>query len=201
MDKKLIDRVIDLEWKMFSSVPNSGYMAGCQTDLETFKVMRLSQQCEWPEELLASYYDDLVKAEREERNLMTEKYAWMMESTFPDEFREIAHLLTVVDEDTVKKIEEIVSVNVAWKLAACEAYPKLGQKGRAVRSSEDSPHETSFETYLRGELKTYSSDTIALLHKLTMSQKADGINGVERTLLHQVRQYGYSTLEQAEQQQ
>ena len=201
MDKTLLDRVIDLEWKMFSSVPNAGYMAGCQTDMETFKVMRFCQQCEWPEALLASYHADLVKAEDEGRNLMTEKYAWMMESTFPEEFREIVHLLAKIDEDTSKKIEEIVAINVGWKVAVCNRYPKLGCKGRAIHSSDDSQQETSFETYLRGELKTYSANTISLLHEFTLLQNAEGVNAVERNLMHQVHHYGFDTVDQAEQQQ
>lgn len=57
--------------------------------------------------------------------------------------------------------------------------------------------ETSFETYLRGELKTYSARTITLLHELTLRQQQDGVNGAALNLLNQVQQYGYATLEQA----
>ena len=71
-------------------------------------------------------------------------------------------------------------------------------KGRPLRTSEDSTGETSFETYLRGELKTYSARTITLLHELTLRQQQDGVNGAALNLLNQVQQYGYATLEQAE---
>jgi hypothetical protein len=95
-------------------------------------------------------------------------------------------------------IEEIVALHVDWKLAVCEKYPNLGRKGRPVRTCDDSRYGTSFETYLRGEVKTYSPATIGKLHMFTMLQKAEGINAVERELSRQVRWYGFATLEQAE---
>ena len=79
-----------------------------------------------------------------------------------------------------------------------DRYPRLSGKGRPLRTSEDSTGETSFETYLRGELKTYSARTITLLHELTLRQQQDGVNGAALNLLNQVQQYGYATLEQAE---
>jgi len=198
MDKKLLDMILELEWEMFSSVRNFGQSASCQADNKTFRVMRFSQKCEWPEELLASYYEDLLAARSEGRNLMSEKYAWMMESNFSEEYKSIAHLLPVINRETSKRIEEIVAQNVEWKLALCGEYPKLTGRGRPIHSSEDSRYETSFETYLRGELKTYSPRTIVLLHEFTMRQQAEDINGVERSLFNQMRQYGYATLKQAE---
>lgn len=199
--RKLMNDVIALEWEMFSSVPNSGRRAACQMDGNTFRAVRASQLCEWPRTLLTSYRNDLTAAKSQDRNLMTEKYAWMMESTFPAEFLRIAHLLPEIDKDTLARIDEIVSVNVVWELAVCEKYPKLGQRGRPVYTFEDSESETSFETYLRGELKTYSPATISELQEFTRSLKADSVNGVERDLLYQVGWYGYSTLEQAEKNQ
>ncbi len=198
MNKELMEKVLQLEWEMFSSVRNFGRRASCQLDGKTFRIVRYSQECDWPEELLASYYEDLAAARRDGRNLMTEKYAWMMESTFPAEFAELVGQLPAIDSATLESIEEIVSVNVDWKLAICDRYPKLSSRGRAIRSSEDSSFETSFETYLRGELKTCSPRTIALLREFTLGRKTEGVNGAERDLLNQVRQYGFATLEQAE---
>jgi len=87
---------------------------------------------------------------------------------------------------------------VGWKAELFDRYPRLSGKGRPLRTSEDSTGETSFETYLRGELKTYSARTITLLHELTLRQQQDGVNGAALNLLNQVQQYGYATLEQAE---
>ena len=184
MRDELMSEIIKLEWDMFSHVSNVGGPASCQMRPDTFKIMRKSQAATWSDELLASYLEDLKTATREGRNIMTEKYARMMESTFPEEYRKLAASLPPVDKETLQKIEEIVAINVGWKAELC--------------TSEDSTGETSFETYLRGELKTYSARTITLLHELTLRQQQDGVNGAALNLLNQVQQYGYATLEQAE---
>lgn len=68
-----------------------GGPASCQMRPDTFKIMRKSQAATWSDELLASYLEDLKTATREGRNIMTEKYARMMESTFPEEYRSWRH--------------------------------------------------------------------------------------------------------------
>ena len=186
MRDELMSEIIKLEWDMFSHVSNVGGPASCQMRPDTFKIMRKSQAATWSDELLASYLEDLKAATREGRNIMTEKYARMMESTFPEEYRKLAASLPPV------------AINVGWKAELFDRYPRLSGKGRPLRTSEDSTGETSFETYLRGELKTYSARTITLLHELTLRQQQDGVNGAALNLLNQVQQYGYATLEQAE---
>ncbi len=198
MREELMSEVIKLEWEMFSHVSNAGGPASCQMRPDTFKIMRKSQAATWPDELLASYLEDLKAAKREGRNIMTEKYARMMESTFPEEYRKLAASLPPVGEETLQKIEAIVAINVEWKAELFDRYPRLSGRGRPLRTAEDSTGETSFETYLRGELKTYSAHTITLLHDLTVRQQQDGVNGAALNLLNQVQQYGYATLEQAE---
>lgn len=197
----LIDEIIKLEWDMFSTVANVGRKAACQTRPETFAIMRRSQEETWPDTLLQSYRKDLEQATAQGRNLMSEKYAWMMESTHPAEFNALKDRLPPVDTATLRRIEDIVAVNIAWKLETATRFPLLNGRGRPVRSAEDSPAETSFETYLRGELKTYSPQTVGLLHEFTLRQKRDGVNGVELNLFNQVKQYGYASLEEAEHRQ
>lgn len=198
MREPLIATIIELEWGMFSAVNNAGGRAPCQMDPATFEIMRSSQANAWPEELLASWLADLTEAGQAGRNLMSEKYAWMMESTHPEEFARIADRLPSIDVGTLALIEDIVAVNLAWKEEVAERYPALSDRGRPIYTAEDTPGETSFETYLRGELKTYSPRTVRLLHAHTADQKARGINSVAETLLHQVRHYGYPSLGQAE---
>ena len=77
----LIDEVIKREWKQFQYVQNEGGRASCQDDHETFVIMRKSQFMNWTQELLESYRQDLIEAEAAHWNLLTEKYARMMEST------------------------------------------------------------------------------------------------------------------------
>ena len=66
---------------------------------------------------------------------MTEKYARMMESTFPEEYRKLAASLPPVDKETLQKIEEIVAINVGWKAELFDRYPRLS--GRAARCAPE----------------------------------------------------------------
>jgi hypothetical protein len=91
--ENLIASIVQAEWEMFQVVPNVGGPAGCQQDPKTFEIMRSSQAVSWSETALESYLDDLVTAQRSGRNLLTEKYARMMESTAPAEYAAIEHLL------------------------------------------------------------------------------------------------------------
>ncbi len=197
MKKELIAAIIDLEWAMFDDVRNVGGRAWCQNDPRTFRIMRASQAKTWPDELLASYRDDLVAARAAGRNLMTEKYARMMESTHPEEFAQIAGALPPVDPKSREAIEEIVAINVGWEEEVAAKYPRLSARGRPLRTAEDTPCATSFETYGRGELRTYSPETIALLHAHTMHQVREGINGAKLVLQNMVEAYGYKTLAEA----
>ena len=112
MTKELIDRIVDKEWKMFDLVRNEGGRASCQNDPATFRIMRSSQFMTWPQDLLQSYLADLEAAERAGRNLLTEKYAFMMESTAPLEFRRIRHMLPAHDKEVLEFIKEIVNIHV-----------------------------------------------------------------------------------------
>ncbi len=198
MKNALISEIIKLEWEMFSNVSNAGGQAACQFDPVTFGIMRRSQADTWPEELLQSYREDLVSARQDGRNLMSERYARMMESTFPSEYEKFADKLPGIDQETLRLIEEIVVINLEWKVKMTSAYPVLNSRGRRIYTKNDTEYATSFETYLRGELKTYSPKTIRILHEHTISQEKSGINGVEMTLLNQVKQYGYPSLAAAE---
>ena len=116
MDRtSLIERIVDIEWRMFSSVNNAGGKAACQTDSATFRIMRSSQCATWDEDLLASWLADFEAAQAQGRNLMSEKYARMMESTFPEEYALIADRLPPLDPGAARKIEEIVAIHLNWK--------------------------------------------------------------------------------------
>ncbi len=78
--EELIAKIIGIEWEMFRSVTNIGGTAGCQEDPKTFEIMRPSQAMSWSDEALESYLEDLQEAEKNERNLITEKYARIMQS-------------------------------------------------------------------------------------------------------------------------
>ena len=66
---------------------------------------------------------------------------------------------------------------VDWQLKLLEKYPDLMQRARPVTSENDDQYRTSFETYLKGELETYSEDTLFLLQGDLKRLQAKGKNG------------------------
>ena len=105
--KTLVDAVVTAEWEMFSNVQNVGGKASCQMDPKTFRIMRSSQMDNWDDELLGSYLEDLLNARLEGRNLVTEKYARMMESTFPEEYAQLADSLPPLDPEAMAQVDDI----------------------------------------------------------------------------------------------
>ena len=197
MKAGLISAVVAVEWRMHQAVPASGGRAGCQEDFRTFEINRSSQAMGWSEACLESYLQDLRTAEKQGRNLQTEKYARMMESTSPEEYARIRHILPAVDPAAVAIIEEIVNVAVTWAEEVADKYPYLAARGRPLRSSADSRLVTSVETYLRSELSGYSLKTLRLYRDHVREQKANNVNGNEITLRETLKRYGFESLERA----
>jgi hypothetical protein len=195
--EELINRIVEGEWKMFQDVPNIGGKASCQEDYRTFKINRYGQDASWSEDVLESYLNDLNEAQKQKRNLLTEKYARMMESTSPIEYKKIANLLPVLSPETVSLIEEIIKVILPWEEEIKSRYPDIAKRGRPIHSSSDTLHVTSIETYLRGELPTYSLRTLKLYLNNLKKLKAENINGSEIALEYMMRQYGFPSLHEA----
>jgi hypothetical protein len=193
----VINSIIEAEWKMFQEVPNMGGRAACQDDLETFRVMRAGQSAGWSDAMLESYLDDLNEAKKSERNLLTEKYARMMSSTSPLEYAQIEHLLPPVDPEASHLIERIVRIVLEWEEELLEKYPYIINRGRPLFSTEDSITVTSMETYLKGELSTYSMRTLELYLDHIQKEQSENVNGSAVTLLYMIKQYGYDSLEEA----
>ena len=197
MNQDLIAQIVAQEWAMFDEVQNNGGRAECQNNPKEFEIMRSSQLKTWSEDVLKSYLHDLTTAAYSKRNLLTEKYAYMMESTHPAEFAQIKQFLPEVAPEVRVKIDEIVDINLDWQREAEEKYPNLRAKGRPLTSKEDSDYQTSFETYLRGELMTYSAETVFKLHAYTLACLEKHYNMAIANLQNMIGQYGYNTLEEA----
>lgn len=195
----LVEEVIRREWDQFQHTENEGGRASCQSNWPMFHQMRASQFMTWPEDLLRSYLDDLDEANRVGRNLVTEKYARMMASTAPDEYRErIEPFIPRLSDERVARQERVIAVQVAWARDFRGRYPKLGAAMRVLTTAEDTPEDTSFETYLRGELGTYSDRTMALYEAMVENLQAAGRNLTEQTVANTVRLGGFADLEEAE---
>lgn len=196
--ESLIAELVRREWRQFDGVRNEGGRALCQDDWHTFEIMRSSQFRAWDAPLLERYRKDLAEAEERGWNLLTEKYARMMESTAPEEYARLADRLPRRSAKRRAQQEEVVAIHVGWNEAMAAEYPLYSGGGRPIHTAEDTPWETSSETYLRGELGTYSDETFALYRSMILRMREQGENLVERIAGNQVRQYGYDSLADAE---
>ena len=194
----LINQIVLAEWQQFDKVENVGGRADCQDDWNTFSIMRKSQYMAWNEELLVSYLKDLKDADSKGWNLITEKYARMMESTTPWEFEKIKDSPPVRTSDRIAIQEEIIGIQIEWMEEFARKYPKMAGNARSIHTYEDTPFNTSYETYLRGELGTYSEETFLLYGRFIVSIKMQGQNLAYNIMNNTAKLYGYSSVEDAE---
>lgn len=191
----IADKIVDLEWALFDKTKNEGGRADCQDNWSTFSVMRRSQYYCWPRELLTLLLADYTDACNNGRNVITEKYAYMMESTAPEEFNKIKDKLPEIDNDKKNVIDAIVSIQVKWREEFAKEYPDLSDSARVIHTSEDTPFVTSYETYLRGELSTYHPDTLTEYGKFIAYNANNNINLTKYIMNFTTFFYGYSSLD------
>ena len=195
----IAEEITKLEWQQFQLTENEGGRANCQEDWQTFRIMRMSQFLTWPLDLQESYKQDLERANSDGRNLITEKYARMMESTAPEIFeRTIKPYIKPISEPRKSEQEKIILTQVKWADDFRNRYTHLGLAMRVLKTSEDTEENTSFETYLRGELSTYSDDTFAKYQRFVNNLRAENLNLTQMIITNTVRMYGYDSLESAE---
>lgn len=197
--EQLIFDIASAEWELFQLVYNTGGRASCQDDPDTFFKMRMSQWMVYSDGVLESYMDDLQTSAQQGRNLVFEKYAHMMETTFPEEYVQIKEHLPAVSERKLELIERAARIHVDWDAYMAEHYPNLRGNGRVLRRSQDSVYNgSSSESYLRGEMMTYSDRTLELMVKEITEADARGENLLKQIIANETAFYGYKSLEDAE---
>jgi hypothetical protein len=197
--ERIIEKILVLEWDMFTSVRGADGRASCQDDKKTFLIMRGAQAGVWSTDTLAGYLEDLESAQRERINLMSIKYARMMEVTFPDEYESIKDRLPDVSENIYNLVTKIVKYHLAWSIEASKRYPKLFSLGRPVATAGIlTQHTISIENYLRSELLTYSENTLNLCLKDTVEAFDNKVNISTEILKNMAKSYGYDSLDEIE---
>lgn len=198
MKEQLVDEIVKMEWEAFDHVKNEGGRASCQDDFLTFEIMRKSQYLTWTNEMLMQYREDFAASTEKGWNPITEKYARMMESTAPEKYAELSENLPVISKEKKEIMEEIIAIQVAWMENFSKKYPKVAGNARAIHTYEDTPYLTSYETYLRGEIGTYSDKMLLLYGAFVADIAKEGKNLAALTMKNTVHMYGYADLETAE---
>ena len=175
----IIQKIVTREYDMMIRINNIGGPASCQSQTDAFSLMRTSQFQVWTNVMLESYLGDLIDAEASGRNLLFEKYAWMMEHSLPDAFAQVRHALPVLPPEQLAEVEECVAMEAVWAV-------------------QDTPEQTSMETYNRGELRTYSRRTLTLYRDFLYTCRARGQNLAMEVRTHQLHAQGFASLEAAE---
>ena len=158
-DDELREAIVRHEWDQFQRTNNEGGRAACQA------TGRCSTRCGWPSSSHGSgHYSPAMPLILTRPTTWPQprdrKYGRMMASTAPENFtKNIEPYIPRLSEERVARQEQVIAQQVAWAKDFRERYPKLGEAMRALTTTEDTPSATSFETYLRGELGTYSDQT------------------------------------------
>ncbi len=179
----LIENILNIELDMFLTVQTLE-KASCQEHPDEFRKTRNAQFLTWSEKTLTSYLNDLKTAREEGRNLMTLKYA-LMDNMIPR-------------QNIDPLIQKIVDIQCSWQKEVMEKFPNLMGRSRPLRSSSDTDYQTSFETYLRGELETYSQKTLTLLNEDISAALLEKKNMNQKLYEYMVKNLGFESLEEAE---
>lgn len=195
--QELIDQIVDTEWQFFTAVQSADERPSCQDDYNGFQIMRRSQFDVWDYRTLVLYSNDLAAALREDRNPLTEKYAYMMEYTSPEEYDAIKDRLPVITPEKEYYVRTILSFTLAQTEEFFKMYPGFARHSRPLYKCDDS-YAVSIETYTRGELSTYSVETLQSLWRhmqlLSNTEQSYVILIYRRTAEY----YGYPNIQEAE---
>lgn len=179
----IIEAILDLELEMFLRVPSDGE-SPCQKHPDGFKFHRRMQFSIWSEATLVSHRQDLIVARKNDENLMTIKYA-RMQGMLPC-------------RNANPLIGELVRIKMTWQSEMISRYPSLMGSARPLTQAGSADPMTSFETYARCELETYSDDTLTSLYADMRAMLDRGINASEEIYQLQAEKSGFESLEEAE---
>lgn len=190
----IVKQIVDMEWDLFTNLNNTGGRAFCQDNKEEFYINRTTQWENLTEEIQDSYLNDMLIAEEQGRNMLFEKYAYMMKTTHPDEYESIKKYLPREDPMKTRVIERIENIVMKWEIEFKEKYPKFAKLCRPTENGIED-ELTSARVYLVGEHMTYSYTTNLYYFEYVKSLE---YNLVEKIFTDIVKKKGYESIEQVE---
>lgn len=177
-----LKKIVINEWNFFTTVNNIGKRAFCQDNSFTFIYSRLCYWSIYNDIILTSYLSDLISAKKDNRNLLTEKYAYMMQYSDPEYFNKIKKFLPNISKRKNTLVNSIMLIYMYWEEDVRKNEPKLLDNNRDLYDSSQSAANTTIENYFKGELYSYSETTLNLILKYYLSAYQKGINLVEKNL-------------------
>ena len=199
--KEIIEEIVREEWRQFQLINSQGGRASCQDDWEQFSIMRSSQFLVWPEPLLSSYAQDLQSASLEGRNLIFNKYAYMMARTDPAGYERVKHVLPEISQERRDYLEQAVQIHVRWAEDFARMFPKFAARGRVIHQEDERCGLTSIETYQRGELYSYGPRTQLLYCEFVFRCEREGKNLTYLVRDQMAKMYHYESVEDMERRQ
>lgn len=181
----ILDKIVAYEWDMLQKTSTKQKHLECKNNKYTFTLMRKSQWAVYSLDTQASYLQDIHQALQEGRNLMVEKYAYMMKEFVIEEFEAIKDRLPVVTAEKETLVTAILEQHFRWYDEAKQLLPKAMSYGRC--SCQTISKEVSIFVYLRGELETYSCKTLQAILSENTTMIAHHMNGVVETLKNYIK--------------
>jgi hypothetical protein len=160
--------------------------------------MRGSQFEAWSEDMLRSYLADLEEALEAGRNLLTEKYAYIMEYTAPLEFQAIKDRLPPISDEKKEMVRRIADLCLAGYDAFAADYPLLAARGRPSRIDRQADGFPSAEAYMLGELSTFSPRTLRLYLEHLSRLRESGRSISREIIENSMKKYGFASPGDAE---
>ena len=155
---EIIEKIINIEWNLFTKVSNIGKRSYCQDKRDTFIISRKAYFSIYNREILESYLKDLENNSSKGISLPTQKYGYMMKYTNYEYFKTIESSLLPVTKEKQNLIDLIMLICDAWLLEISNMDIYKGD--RKLFSDSDTDKSTSVQTYLRGEYTSYSISTL-----------------------------------------
>lgn len=160
--KEIIDKILEIELDFFKRTNNTDGVAECQLDFEEFLIMRSSQWESFDVKTNESYLKDLEIAKNDNRNIVQEKYLYMMKNSANDEYEKIKYILLDKPKGHEVLVRQISKIYMDMAKDFYEKYPNFSKHLRPLYKENDTKERCSVETYLMGELMSYS--LITLVH-------------------------------------